>query len=613
MGQGQRGKLRHPPRPPGRSVATSSITAPTAENLALCIKCPGGNRLRDRYVVERNLGLGAFGVVDFARDKEPPHRAVAVKTFRADMQAQLSAQHGERIATRLWEEVTLQSRCRNRHVLQVIEWFGTDNKLEGFALEYCSGGSLKDRIETIERSGERLAEVVVARWMIHILSALEHVHAMNIIHRDVKLENFLVTCPEEDVLKLSDFGMAVAIEAGKVVKSRVGTPFYMAPEVIAGRSYNTKIDCWSAGVAFLYLLDAHTPLFNVDQLVSDVPPAVADIRWEDRGPSLEALRLLESLLTHSSQGRWSARRALSHPFLQNGLGSPRQEPPPTRSTTMASLPVVDLLSKSFTLWDSRKAFPGHFCQRSPSPSSSMRSPRASGTTEVEDRSSRHSQRVTGSSFRRGEESPRASGATENEERSLRPFVPSTPFRSRIGEESPRAQDDSTRSSCPSRQIMTKYPSAPNPRKIADAIGDGGDGDGGAPERGHEALVKDAEVKLAYEGDLAKIGLIIAMFDDRGDGRLNLQECQNMFVAANPSRINEIAYPDKKLYRKLAKSTEDGLSADEIYRLVSGSSEYIAKLYRKICKWRSMTEEEQIVKIAEKKRNSRRSKLGMDDG
>ena len=79
---------------------------------------------------------------------------------------------------------------------------------------------------------------------------------MNIIHRDVKPENILI---HNNVIKLADFGFCRPLKKGTTTRTRVGSPIYMAPEILAGRRYNNKADIWSIGIMFYELLYGYCP------------------------------------------------------------------------------------------------------------------------------------------------------------------------------------------------------------------------------------------------------------------------------------------------------------------------------------------------------------------
>ena len=121
-------------------------------------------------------------------------------------------------------------------------------------MEYCAGGELFDQIVKKPYYSESDAAVV----MKQLLSAVSYIHAMGITHRDIKPENLLLDSKEGNQIKLVDFGSSQVLTKGQMLKERVGTPYYMAPEILAG-SYNEKCDIWSCGVILFLLLSGETP------------------------------------------------------------------------------------------------------------------------------------------------------------------------------------------------------------------------------------------------------------------------------------------------------------------------------------------------------------------
>ena len=79
-----------------------------------------------------------------------------------------------------------------------------------------------------------------------LLLALHHCHSSGITHRDIKLENIMIT--EDNVMKLIDFGLSKNATQSELMDSMAGTPYYMAPEVLKDESYNSSVDIWSLGV-----------------------------------------------------------------------------------------------------------------------------------------------------------------------------------------------------------------------------------------------------------------------------------------------------------------------------------------------------------------------------
>jgi len=97
--------------------------------------------------------------------------------------------------------------------------------------------------------------------MKKLFGALNHMHSQKVVHRDIKPENIMVQV--EDELKLIDFGLSKRQKGNSKLKTMAGTPYYMAPEVIEGKKYDSKYDMWSMGVLMYQLLSGYLP-FNGD-------------------------------------------------------------------------------------------------------------------------------------------------------------------------------------------------------------------------------------------------------------------------------------------------------------------------------------------------------------
>merc|ERR1712048_1486635 len=118
-------------------------------------------------------------------------------------------------------------------------------------MEVCLGGELFDRIVSARHFTERTAATV----MQQIFRAIFYMHESGIVHRDLKPENFLLLDKgplEKNTVKIIDFGLSTSWSPGQVLKSKVGTPYYIAPEVLEG-SYCNLCDLWSCGV-IMYIL-----------------------------------------------------------------------------------------------------------------------------------------------------------------------------------------------------------------------------------------------------------------------------------------------------------------------------------------------------------------------
>lgn len=119
-------------------------------------------------------------------------------------------------------------------------------------MELCTGGDLFDRLS--DKPNHRYTEEACARVVKQICSSVRYLHSKGIIHRDLKLENFLFSTSEKDSeIKMCDFGLSKHFQIGDKHSEVVGTPYSVAPEVILG-SYNEKCDVWAIGVVTYVLL-----------------------------------------------------------------------------------------------------------------------------------------------------------------------------------------------------------------------------------------------------------------------------------------------------------------------------------------------------------------------
>ena len=138
-------------------------------------------------------------------------------------------------------ELNILKKIDHQNVVKIYEYY-SDKENYYLVTEYCAGGDLYAVMKN-----EPISEVQAACIMYQILVALNHIHKMKIMHRDLKLENILVTKKEEDGLyrvKICDFGTSHLFKNGKKEKLIAGSSYYMAPEVLK-RKYDFKCDLWS--------------------------------------------------------------------------------------------------------------------------------------------------------------------------------------------------------------------------------------------------------------------------------------------------------------------------------------------------------------------------------
>jgi len=153
--------------------------------------------------------------------------------------------------------------CQLDHpnIVRIEEVYESTNEIY-IVQELCLGGDLFDRLD--EQPDYHYTEAQCARLVKQMLSSVRYLHSKGIIHRDLKLENFLFSSQKADSdLRMIDFGLSKHFELGQRHTEKVGTPYTVAPEIIRG-TYDEKSDIWSLGVITYLLLSGETPFGGLD-------------------------------------------------------------------------------------------------------------------------------------------------------------------------------------------------------------------------------------------------------------------------------------------------------------------------------------------------------------
>jgi len=260
---------------------------------------------------KQNLGEGSYGQVCTGKHKNTG-KTYAIKAIDTSKISDVS---------RFEAEVGIQKMLDHPNIVKLYEVF-KDAKKVYLVMEICTGGELFDRIieEAEKNAGEHaFGEADAATYMRQIMRALYYLHSHNFAHRDIKPENFLLQHKGRDAeIKVIDFGLAKKFKEGEMMRTKAGTPYYVAPQVLAG-SYNEKCDIWSCGVIMYILLCGYPPFYgDTDQEILkavkrgqfDFPPA----EWEST--SQKAKDLIKSMLTMDVSARPDATTVLSHPWFE---------------------------------------------------------------------------------------------------------------------------------------------------------------------------------------------------------------------------------------------------------------------------------------------------------
>ena len=139
-------------------------------------------------------------------------------------------------------ELSIHSKLSHSNIVQFYR-YGVHKEFVLIFMEYCSGGSLAQRIR-LRPLEERELIVVIKQ----LLSALYYLHSRLILHRDLKPGNLLISEPDSLVVKLADFGLSIKLQPGEELTASCGTPYYFSPEMVSGKPYSFPSDIWSFGI-----------------------------------------------------------------------------------------------------------------------------------------------------------------------------------------------------------------------------------------------------------------------------------------------------------------------------------------------------------------------------
>ncbi|KAL6651673.1 hypothetical protein ACP70R_010598 [Stipagrostis hirtigluma subsp. patula] len=193
----------------------------------------------DKYEPVREIGAGNFGVAKLMRNKET-RELVAMKFI----------ERGNRIDENVFREIVNHRSLRHPNIIRFKEVVLTPTHL-AIVMEYAAGGELFERICEAGRFHEDEARY----FFQQLVCGVSYCHAMQICHRDLKLENTLLDGSPAPRLKICDFGYSKSSVLHSRPKSTVGTPAYIAPEVLSRREYDGKhADVWSCGVTLYVML-----------------------------------------------------------------------------------------------------------------------------------------------------------------------------------------------------------------------------------------------------------------------------------------------------------------------------------------------------------------------
>ncbi|XP_076318715.1 serine/threonine-protein kinase D1-like isoform X2 [Tachypleus tridentatus] len=260
-----------------------------------------------QIIPDEVLGSGQFGIV-YGGVHRTSGRSVAIKVIDKTKLPTKKEAH-------LKNEVIILQNINHPGVVTMEKMLETPGRI--FVIMEKLKGDMLEMILSSEK--RRLSERITKFLVYQILMALKHLHFKNIVHCDLKPENVLLSSGSDfPQVKLCDFGFARIIGEKSFRRSLVGTPAYLAPEVVRNKGYNRSLDMWSVGVIIYVSLSGTFP-FNEEEDIHDqiqnatfmYPPNP----WKEI--SLSAVDLIQNLLQVKTRKRYTVDKSLCHPWLQD--------------------------------------------------------------------------------------------------------------------------------------------------------------------------------------------------------------------------------------------------------------------------------------------------------
>uniref|UniRef100_A0A7N6AMA7 Myosin IIIB n=1 Tax=Anabas testudineus TaxID=64144 RepID=A0A7N6AMA7_ANATE len=276
---------------------------------------PSGN-----WDIVETIGKGTYGkVYRVTNKKDGSEAAVKVLDPINDVDEEIEAEYN-----------ILRSLSNHPNVVKFYGMFYKSDKLSGgqlwLVLELCNGGSVTELIKGLLMRGKRLQEPVISYILYSALLGLQHLHNNRIIHRDVKGNNILLTT--EGGVKLVDFGVSAQLTSARLRRNTsVGTPFWMAPEVIACEqqydySYDARCDVWSLGITAIELADGDPPLAEMHPVKAlfKIPRNPSPTLRNPEQWCRSFSHFISQCLIKDFEARPSVTHILEHPFIKQAHG-----------------------------------------------------------------------------------------------------------------------------------------------------------------------------------------------------------------------------------------------------------------------------------------------------
>ena len=264
----------------------------------------------DLFTLLYQIGIGGFGKVYKAMHNNT-NQIFAIKIIDYTKDCNISFNYQS-----IQQETSVMRLIqKNNYIVKYYgSYYSRKSNTIWLILEYCACGSAVDLMLAM---GRTLSEIEVSTIMEMVLKGLINIHKINLIHRDVKGSNILLS--EDGYAKLGDFGVGIQLTDEEYRTSKKGSPYWMSPQVVLNEKYDTKTDIWSLGITCVELVEGEPPNGElkpgkVMELIASNPPKVEDIIKPDEHTD-EFIDFVRLCLEIDPSKRPTASQLIEHPFI----------------------------------------------------------------------------------------------------------------------------------------------------------------------------------------------------------------------------------------------------------------------------------------------------------
>ncbi|KAF2114795.1 kinase-like domain-containing protein [Lophiotrema nucula] len=304
---------------PRKDVRMSSMSE--SEVMAKLREVVSKDRPLDSYNKQKKIGQGASGSVYVARIREGANSPTARRILqengpRAQVAIKQMDLRNQPRKELIVNEIIVMKDSKHPNIVNFLDAFLQEEQSELWVvMEFMEGGALTDIID----NNPSISEDQIATICLETCKGLEHLHNQNIIHRDIKSDNVLLD--GRGNVKITDFGFCAKLTEQRSKRATmVGTPYWMAPEVVKQKEYGNKVDIWSLGIMAIEMIESEPPYLNEEPLKAlylIATNGTPRLKKPDK-LSKELKAFLSVCLCVDVKSRASATELMSHDFLKSG-------------------------------------------------------------------------------------------------------------------------------------------------------------------------------------------------------------------------------------------------------------------------------------------------------